>query len=436
MARRSQRRDAMGGEEKPTSGPVSLAGLIKRQPVRNKGNKSWRPLQLSDFGDDENNNDADESDHDEFASFTTLPDPVHLPASVGDFNGQVVFIGHPNRDVSAHQWALDIFQWTNIGLYSHNRRRIEGSLASDRLRGSNIPHNTIHYFKAVAEQREKQVQDASRSSVQEASSENRRPHGTVRMQVPLSPEDAHDRQKLKDKLGELCDSARRESLPVLIPRPHSHQAPAKPLQPPPGFTIAKPLQPPPGFTIANPTRITSKLNANATPYTHLPSHELSEASESEATAVKGQPPTTLEITDPDDLRHNPISEPTKGLSHQKPTPQNFKGPFFTDPKPLPLDSTTPLPPTNEEEGKLMNWFRDGQRPARQQEFCRKIMDSADANIQLRSAHSFGAIGDVRTKHRGAIVNTPLFVSLYENLSGYLEESKAGGGKDHFTRRWK
>jgi hypothetical protein len=666
----------MGGEEKPTSGPVSLAGLIKRQPIRNKGNKSWRPLQLSDFGDDENNNDADESDHDDFASFTsdfnqklelrpnrsvssqvraspfdlrplqtnmnfneainpsplsqrlsiasdhrspaefssgyprvsdedisptdtrhgvvdeyarlfgkTLPDPVHLPASVGDFDGQVVFIGHPNRDVSAHQWVAEMFQWSNIGLYSHNRRRIEGSLALDRLRGSIIPHNTVHYFKAVAEQREKQVQSASRLRAQEASSENRtralrrptltesdhfaslssasgstseqlptlnslrtlpsdraniatpasrtittkaledpfvtparHPHpavpapfnftrglngtlgsmdftyefpvksmtqrglssqspsrvdykkqyfiqreqerleamrrgvvlqddrsssslkvrtgmedalsfsarrpGTGRMHVPLSPEDAHDRQKLKDKLGELCDSARRESHPVIIPRPHLHQDPAKTLQPPPGFTIA------------NPTRVASKLNANAAPYTHVPSHDVSEASESEATAVNAQPPASLRFSDPDGLRQKPVPEIANGLNHQKPTPQNFRGPFFTDQRPSSLNPTASLALPSEEEGKLKNWFTDGQRPARQQEFCRKIMDTANASFQLRPGHNFGAIGESRTKHHGTLVNTPIFVRLYENLYEYMEESKAGGGKDYFIRSWK
>ena len=217
-------------QEAPPAAPVSLAGLIKFQPRqsgRNKGQRAWRPMQLSDLGEEEtagtpetdqnedasndavgslpsntdyysqpalkkasllnlprlqtnfanspplktedsNLNSQDEkvgTDHsaaDETSLlFGKLPDPVHLQMSVGEFNGQVIFIGHPNRDISAHQWDDASFQWVNIGQYSHLRQKIEGKLSQERLKGQTIVRsiapNTLAYFQAVARQREKEA---------------------------------------------------------------------------------------------------------------------------------------------------------------------------------------------------------------------------------------------------------------------------------------
>ncbi|OCK74197.1 hypothetical protein K432DRAFT_363915 [Lepidopterella palustris CBS 459.81] len=87
-----------------------------------------------------------------------LPDPIHLQQVTGNTDGEVTFIAHPNRDVSAHQWSAPSFQWVNIGQFSHFRRKVEGQLASDRLRGQTVgmrvPQNTLKYFKAIAEQRQ------------------------------------------------------------------------------------------------------------------------------------------------------------------------------------------------------------------------------------------------------------------------------------------
>ena len=246
MARRANSRELYDGQEPPTSGPVPLAGLIKFKASRNKGNKAWRPLHLSDFDDDKQSEEdlqqAEQgtvqpltSDHyvqnvlpqpgvgsstdkpsvfslpklqtdihnhpiqhhqivasDRFSIAQTLPpltmfqqdhgddispkntrtdtddgtiqifgrrlpDPIYLQQVMGTIDGEVTFIGHPNRDVSAHQWSAASFQWSNIGQFSHIRRKVEGQLASDRLRGQtigmSIPQNTLAYFKAIAEQR-------------------------------------------------------------------------------------------------------------------------------------------------------------------------------------------------------------------------------------------------------------------------------------------
>lgn len=87
--------------------------------------------------------------------FGRLPDLIRLQEQTGKFNGQVVLIGHPNRDVSAHQWSSTSFQWVNIGRYSQVRRRVEGSLSCDSLRGYHASQNPLEFFKHAAENRER-----------------------------------------------------------------------------------------------------------------------------------------------------------------------------------------------------------------------------------------------------------------------------------------
>jgi len=94
--------------------------------------------------------------------FGKLPDLIRLQEQTGEFNGQVVFIGHPNRDVSAHQWSSTSFQWVNIGRYAQVRRRVEGSLACDSLRGYHVSQNPLEFFKHAAENREKLAIQESR----------------------------------------------------------------------------------------------------------------------------------------------------------------------------------------------------------------------------------------------------------------------------------
>jgi hypothetical protein len=94
--------------------------------------------------------------------FGDLPDPIRLHEQLGQFDGQVFFIGHPNRDVSAHQWSSTSFQWENIGRFSHSRGRIEGSLASDQVTGYEGSRNSLLYFKLAAENREKLVVEDGR----------------------------------------------------------------------------------------------------------------------------------------------------------------------------------------------------------------------------------------------------------------------------------
>lgn len=99
--------------------------------------------------------------------FGNLPDLIRLSEQVGAFDGQIIFIGHPNRDISAHQWSSSPFQWVNIGRYSRSRGKVEGSLASDRLRGVDEPHDTMEYFKLAAENRQALVIEDGHSENQD-----------------------------------------------------------------------------------------------------------------------------------------------------------------------------------------------------------------------------------------------------------------------------
>jgi hypothetical protein len=523
--------------------------------------------------------------------FGILPDPIRLHEQLGKFDGQVTFIGHPNRDISAHQWSSISFQWVNIGLYSHTRRKIEGSLASDRLRGVSFVHNTIEYFKAMAEQREINIKEngrpeeqkpdppsaprvetmrrpgftkservASLSSASNSTGDQappllrtsfprvstignsapttdqrtvtrdyledpfvtpaRVPHPAIPVAfrfrgsilddsgamdfnyefptkapasrssgsneqqlfiqrererldmirrginpqepktnlrdidfgeeafgsfgaparrsivngqlVLMSPEDAHSRQILKNRLAELGDSVRRLTLPsearVAVPDVQVLQA------------TTPTLGPPSGFTVANPHRVVSTLNANAAPYKQMSAYNQGNgpASGSEVTTVNALPVTNLQYSDPDGARIPHIHEIANGLGQQAPTPQSFRGPFFTDSMPTTHDPTTSLSFQISDKEKLENWFRDGQRPARQQEYARTLMATANTESRTRNAKHFGAIGEAswRKKEQNKYENTPAFVTLYESVYEYIEESRAEARSDYFTRAWK
>jgi hypothetical protein len=87
-----------------------------------------------------------------------LPMPGFMDGNPGTVDGQLQFIQHPNGDVSAHQWSASRFGWENIGQFSNIRKKTEGQLAADRLKGEtasqSFQQNTPAYFRTVAKQRE------------------------------------------------------------------------------------------------------------------------------------------------------------------------------------------------------------------------------------------------------------------------------------------
>jgi len=90
-----------------------------------------------------------------------LPGPDFMEQNLGFEDGQLQFVQHPNGDVSAHQWSATRYMWENIGQYSNIRKKIEGQLAADRLKGETasqtLQQNTLAYFRTVAKQREANV---------------------------------------------------------------------------------------------------------------------------------------------------------------------------------------------------------------------------------------------------------------------------------------
>lgn len=87
-----------------------------------------------------------------------LPGLEFLAGQAGWREGQVQFIQHPNGDVSAHMWSAKSYQWDNIGQFSNIRKKIEGQLAGDHLKGETasqkLQKNSLAYFRTIAKQRE------------------------------------------------------------------------------------------------------------------------------------------------------------------------------------------------------------------------------------------------------------------------------------------
>jgi len=94
-----------------------------------------------------------------------LPSLDLLQRNFGQYDGEMQFVIHTNGDVSAHQWNSRLHQWTNVGQFSFARKKVEGQLAAERLRGqtvgSMVPHNTLGYFLAIARQRESLTAEVS-----------------------------------------------------------------------------------------------------------------------------------------------------------------------------------------------------------------------------------------------------------------------------------
>lgn len=505
-----------------------------------------------------------------------LPDPIHLHTEIGTFDGEVIFIAHPNRDVSAHQWSQNSFQWVNVGLYSHNRAKIEGSLAQEHLSGSMIPHNTIEYFKAAAEQRQRlhreyregysselrpdvpttthpleplrrptltdehfaSLSGASDSTEDQLPTLSRfetinkerdepttpppntvagevledpfvTPSGGVQHTLPkifgfaqdnhgesgsmdfgyeFPPKKAAQQSILQSQPGQVFIQREQNRLNALrtgrniglredwtSPFNFNHKRPPlgrlEPLSPmvDPGSLKPGPktrfseladairqnqplshfdinamhrqdhgLLPAQGRTVANPTRVTSTLNAKAPPYEHTPtplSNQLRGGAETEVNATYAQPTTNLKFSDPDSTRPTHPQEIANGLAQIAPTPQNFKGPFFTDNMPTPLNPVTSLAYQEDQAAKLRDWYHDGQHPARQQEFARKLMASSLAEEKFRNPQQLGAIGESSFPASSKYENTPIFVRLYENMLKYSDESRPGAKRDYFTHDW-
>lgn len=485
--------------------------------------------------------------------FGQLPDIIRLQEQTGDFDGQIVFIGHPNRDVSAHQWISESYQWIHIGLWSHTRKRIEGSLASDRMLTSELSYNSIEYFKFAAEHREAMIKEHGRPQPEpeiteteptptEASTEHMS-EAPVRSFAATSGTRTVTGEKLEDPFvtptnmlqpapmvafnfrgggatGGMMNyefefprktmTTSKESQQIYVQRERarldalrgqslSHpevQAPLREvefgesgLSPPtahatvyrqntvnpiedlqnrvqarsrlaevgqavtrpyltPEKRVAVPDFPlnhlnlrnsiPAGRTIANPYRGMSTLNAAAPPYRMPHKEPSSEKSESSITAFNIPVPAidpALRFSDPDGVRQEHVPTIANGFNKQAPTRQNWSGPFFADSMPTTHDPLASLSTQISNEQKLIDWYRDGHSVNRQQDYAKTLVTAASASNKTRSYGVIGG-GSARKQDLSKHANTHLFARIYEHLSEYAEESRAGGGQSYFTRAWK
>nr|POE62539.1 hypothetical protein CFP56_69875 [Quercus suber] len=89
------------------------------------------------------------------------PGMEFIEQTVGDTHGRLQFIQHPNGDISAHQWSAERCLWENIGQFSNIRKKVEGQLGADCLKGETadqtLQRNTLAYFRTIAKQREASV---------------------------------------------------------------------------------------------------------------------------------------------------------------------------------------------------------------------------------------------------------------------------------------
>ncbi|KAF3004135.1 hypothetical protein E8E13_004938 [Curvularia kusanoi] len=490
--------------------------------------------------------------------FGLLPDPIRLSEQTGEFDGQVIFIGHPNRDISAHQWSLPAFQWMNIGRYSYFRRKLEGSLASDRLRGMTEIRDTLEHFKLAAENRQALVVENGRSeqhttitqqdfglrsnigslnqSLLEAPAQKF--YNTAQIQtarglpLPWVIPSSFTKTSLEDpfvttannlnwqspsskrdpddwihstgsldltyqfpsqlaaatsttdeahyghrKSGVFMNDVAESAAPILSSESplqevafgeeaatHQRLGPADDSIPKQwllphvqrthhieGSGTASPRY---KNTSSSITRMTSApltqnaasartavpliytksaLNASAVPFARsITTAMASRAMESNGSTVR--PATAgLHYSDPDGLRATQRYEVVNGLNQQDPTPQKFRGPFFTESKPTTHDPTVALYVRVSEEEELANWFRDGHRPARQKEYAKSLIAAAEAADKTRRHRTGGEV--YAGEKSDPYINTFAFVRLYENLSEYAEEGRNGAGQSYFTRHW-
>lgn len=85
-----------------------------------------------------------------------LPDPVWLRSNTGKQNGDLKFIQHPNKDVSAHTWSAEHFEWVELGHYSCARKTFEGKIMTSEflqyIRASKGRRPSLAYFTELVKE--------------------------------------------------------------------------------------------------------------------------------------------------------------------------------------------------------------------------------------------------------------------------------------------
>ncbi|OAL05712.1 hypothetical protein IQ06DRAFT_361887 [Phaeosphaeriaceae sp. SRC1lsM3a] len=402
--------------------------------------------------------------------FGKLPDPIRLHEQTGEFDGQVIFIGHPNRDVSAHQWSVSSFQWVNIGRYAHARGRVEGSLASDQVQGPDAPSSTLHHFKLAAKDREKVILEAERSEEATVTSQPALPNAAhvdiASSAHPVTHDSAYHYAKTKN-LHQLRHTIKKETLddPFVVNTPHiqarlvhsvAKGADAKGSLdfeykfPEKGPTARIQARIPTASAVhtREPPDFTSGVRAGAQfAHSSLREIDVGEEASSHFPSLVGQNVLPRRVPDRSypgaiGIHAQLTNQLTAGGEYLKymdargqgrTAMPRFQRPFFTGSKPTTNDPTASLSVQVSEDEKLRSWFHDGHRPARQREYAMMLVSAASNASKCKR---FGAIGEV-TDHPMScrLKNTRPFVCLYENLTEYVEEYR-NGSCSYFNRAWK
>lgn len=333
---------------------------------------------------------------------SNLPSPGVCQTHPGQANGQIQFCVHPNGDVSAHQWFSASYQWLNIGQFSNIRKRTEGQLASDRLRGEtesqSLQQNTLAYFRAVAKQRESSImrpeevdsstQDDSIDKIMQSTRASLRqiPPGFNEDSLPSPFANRDQRLELNQARADIDASTASLELERFRPKRHfndfikgamtregSQLRVSHSVDDFDAVSIADTLSPS--------DRAMQRGMSVKRSVLHDPLRGGVQVDPIQDTSV-AKPPGLLSPSDralpfgqeltPDEPRSmREMVNPNWGLDSRAidstPTPQIFHGPFFT--------SETPQPFRHSQEwiDTLDRWFRNGNEVDRQEDFFNTIM---------------------------------------------------------------
>ncbi|KAB2580592.1 hypothetical protein DBV05_g877 [Lasiodiplodia theobromae] len=170
-----------------------------------------------------------------------LAEPVWLRSNPGKQNGELRFIQHPNRDVSAHLWSATDFEWMEIGLYSCARKLIGGPVTHDNyLEFSGLPKRrdvSLAYFTKLAKGYHRFHEIHPAAVVSPLSS--KQPAGALQQRPALNPRPTTSEAARYDSLSTVSGSLNEDRFPTLasltlrdhpaaVPRPIATRGPAAP----------------------------------------------------------------------------------------------------------------------------------------------------------------------------------------------------------------
>lgn len=146
-----------------------------------------------------------------------LPDPVWLHSNTGKQNGELRFIQYPNRDVSAHTWSAEEFEWVELGRYSCTRKIIEGKVWSSgflqHIRAFKGRRPSLAYFAELAKEYPRYCE--SRPAVVMPPLSSMHPKNAVQQRLVPLPKPAPPEPTRYDSLSTVSSSLHENEFPTL-----------------------------------------------------------------------------------------------------------------------------------------------------------------------------------------------------------------------------